>query len=127
MIDSGAILRAFGGNIRIGADCSVNPYCVLYGHGGLKIGDGVRIATQSVFIPSNHNYTDASTFIFKQGETMQGIVVEDDVWFGTGVRVLDGVRIGRGAVIGAGAVVTKDVDPNGVYVGVPARKIGTRE
>ncbi len=45
-----------GGFIKIGRNCSVNPFCVLYGHGGLEIGNDVRIATHTVFIPANHNF-----------------------------------------------------------------------
>lgn len=125
-IDKGVILRAYGGKISIGKNCSVNPYCVLYGHGGLLIGNGVRIATHSVFIPSNHNFSDPDLFIYQQGETMKGICVEDDVWFGAGVRVLDGVIVGRGSVIGAGAVVNRTLSASGVYVGVPAKKVSER-
>ncbi len=54
------------------------------------------------------------------------IVVEDDVWLGVGVKVLDGVTIGRGAVIGAGAVVTKDIPPLAIAAGVPARVLRRR-
>jgi maltose O-acetyltransferase len=50
------------------------------------------------------------------------IAVEEGAWIGGGVIVLGGVRIGRGCVIGAGAVVTRDCEPNGLYVGVPARR-----
>lgn len=126
VIDKGVIIRAYGGFVHIGEDCSINPYSVVYGHGGLSIGNGVRIATQTVFIPANHIYNDPSEFIYKQGETMKGIHIEDDVWLGAGVKVLDGVKIGRGAVIGAGSVVTKSVEEYGVYVGVPAKKISKR-
>lgn len=125
-IDKGVVLRAYGGKISIGKNCSVNPYCVLYGHGGLFIGNGVRIATHSVFIPSNHNFSDPDLFIYEQGETMKGIRVEDDVWFGAGVRVLDGVIVGQGSVVGAGTVVNRTLPPYGVYVGVPAKKISER-
>lgn len=121
-----AMVMTFGGDIRIGANCTVNPFCVLYGHGGLTIGDSVRIASHSVFIPANHNFNDLSKPIRQQGETRLGIVIEDDVWIGTGVRVLDGVRIGRGSVIGAGAVVTKSIPPNSLAVGIPARVVGRR-
>jgi acetyltransferase-like isoleucine patch superfamily enzyme len=55
-----------------------------------------------------------------------GIVIEDDVWLGVGVIVLDGVRIGRGAVVGAGAVVTKDLPPNSISSGAPARVVKMR-
>lgn len=125
-IDKGAILRTYGGHIRIGSNSSINPYCVIYGHGGLTIGNGVRIAAHTVIIPANHNYLDSSIFVSAQGETKQGITVEDDVWLGAGVRVLDGVTIAKGCVVGAGSVLTKSTVSYGVYVGVPARKIAAR-
>jgi len=126
LVDKGVIIRAYGGSIYFGDDCSVNPYSVIYGHGGLSVGNGVRIATQSVFIPANHIYANPNEYIYNQGETMEGIRIEDDVWIGAGVKVLDGVKIGRGAVVGAGAVVTKSIDEFCVYAGVPAKKIKCR-
>ena len=59
-------------------------------------------------------------------QTKGGIVIEDDVWLGFGVIVLDGVRIGKGAVIGAGAVVTKDIPEGAIAAGIPARVIKMR-
>lgn len=125
-IRRGAILMTYGGTIAIGDNCSINPYCILYGHGRLTIGNGVRIGTHSSFIPVNHNIDDLDTFIYQQGLTCRGIVIEDDVWIGAGVVVVDGVTIARGSVIGANAVVTRSTEPNGVYVGVPARKLRSR-
>lgn len=52
--------------------------------------------------------------------------VGNDVWIGNKVVVMDGVKIGDGAVLGAGAVVTRDVEPYGIYAGVPARLIRFR-
>ena len=43
----GVILMTYGGNIKIGENCSINPYTVLYGHGNLTIGNNVRIQAQS--------------------------------------------------------------------------------
>lgn len=54
------------------------------------------------------------------------VVIEDDVWIGTGAILLKGVTIGRGAVIAAGALVTKDVIPYAVMGGVPAKVIKMR-
>lgn len=47
-----------------------------------------------------------------QGDKRKGIIIEDNVWLGGSVVVLDGVRIGRNSVIGAGTIVTKDVPKN---------------
>ncbi|OOZ40926.1 hypothetical protein BOW52_05235 [Solemya elarraichensis gill symbiont] len=125
-LDRGVILRAYGGSITIGSDCTVNPYSLLYGGGGLKIGNGVRIAAHTVIVPSNHIYSDPEKYIYSQGESKQGITIEDDVWIGAGVRILDGIVIGKGSVIGAGSVVTKSTEPYSIVVGVPARQISTR-
>jgi acetyltransferase-like isoleucine patch superfamily enzyme len=57
----------------------------------------------------------------EQGITAEGIVIEDDVWIGSGAVITDGVRVGKGAVVAAGAVVTRDVPPHTVVGGVPAR------
>ncbi len=52
------------------------------------------------------------------------IVIEDNVFLGTGVKVMKGVRIGRNSVVGAGSIVTKDVPPDSIAVGTPARVVG---
>lgn len=54
------------------------------------------------------------------------VVIGNDVWIASDVRILAGVTIGDGAVIGACSLVTRDVEPYGIYVGVPAKKIGSR-
>lgn len=51
------------------------------------------------------------------------ITVGDGCWIGTNVTILPGVNIRNGCVIGAGSLVTKDCEPNGLYVGVPAKRI----
>lgn len=99
---------------------------MIYGQGDIKIGNYVRIAAHCVLIPSNHVFSDVSQPICQQGLQNKGIVVEDDVWIGCGVRILDGVVIAKGCVIGAGSVVTNSTEPYGVYVGIPAKKIKSR-
>ena len=78
-------------------------------------------------IPSNHNYARTDIPIYRQGETSKGIVIEDDVWIGARVTILDGVRVGGGSIIAAGAVVSKDVEPFSVVGGVPARVLKSRK
>jgi acetyltransferase-like isoleucine patch superfamily enzyme len=120
------MLSTSGGWIKIGSNCTVNSFAVLYGHGGLEIGNGVRISAHVVIVPMNHIYKNPDMQIWMQGETRDGIKIEDDVWIGAGAKVLDGVKIGKGSVIGAGAIVTKDIPPYSVAVGVPAKVIKKR-
>lgn len=125
-IAPGARLLTYGGDITLGDDCSVQLYSILYGHGGLLIGHGVRIAAQCVIIPANHRFDDPSTPIHRQGITARGVRIADDVWIAAGARILDGVQIGAGAVVAAGAVVHRDVPAMAIVGGVPAKVIGRR-
>ncbi|HAG70533.1 MAG TPA: acetyltransferase [Lachnospiraceae bacterium] len=61
-------------------------------------------------------------------DSKKGIQIDigNDVWIGRGVMLIEGVTIGDGAVIGTGSVVTKDIEPYGVYAGVPAKKLRDR-
>jgi acetyltransferase-like isoleucine patch superfamily enzyme len=121
------MLSTSGGWIKIGCNCTVNSFALLYGHGGLDIGNEVRISAHVVIVPMNHIYKNPSIPIWKQGETRKGIKIEDDAWIGAGAKILDGVRIGKGSIIGAGAVVTRDIPPYSVAVGIPARVIKKRQ
>lgn len=126
LVHPGAMLLPYGGFITMGDDCTVNPYTILYGHGGLTIGNGVRIATHSVIIPANHVFSDPDTPIHQQSETKLGVTIDDDVWIGSNVTILDGVHIGTGSVIAAGSVVTRSVEPFSIVGGAPARLLKTR-
>ena len=115
------------GYIEIGDFCTINPYSVLEGYGGLKIGSGVRIASGTKIISCNHKFNNLNIPIFKQGFTKKGILIDDDVWIGSNASILDGVKIGKGSIIGAGAVVTKDIPMYSIAVGVPAKIIKKRK
>jgi acetyltransferase-like isoleucine patch superfamily enzyme len=126
IISDGVILATYGGSIDIGAHVYIGPYCVLYGHGGLVIGRHAMIGAHTVIIPANHGFARIDVPMAAQPLTREGITIGEDVWIGSGCRILDGVQIGRGAVIGAGSVVTKDVEAYGVAYGVPARVVWNR-
>lgn len=125
-LDDGVHLQALGGQITLGTRTYLGPYVCMAGPGNITIGDHCLIASHSSLYANNHIFSDPDMIIDEQGVTTVGIVIEEDCWLGTGVRVLDGVTIGRGSVIGAGAVVTKDIPPYSIAVGVPARVIAKR-
>lgn len=125
-IGPGVVISTHGGTIDIGDAVTVNPYTVLYGHGGLRIGNHVSIAAHCTFVPANHNFDRLDVLIRDQGLSKRGIVVGNNVWVAANCTLLDGVRLGDGCVIAAGAVVCSDVEPDGVYGGVPARRLRLR-
>lgn len=114
------------GYVKIGKYCTIQYGCLLYGVGGLVIGDNTRIAAATIVTPMSHVYEDPEMPIWKQGETAKGINIGNDVWIGSNVKVLDGVIIGDGSVVGAGSVVNVDIPPYSVAVGVPAKVIKRR-
>lgn len=118
----------WGGKVIIGEDSGMYPFCTLYGFlSSVRIGKRVGIAAYCSLVSAQHAFSDLNESTIRQGLYTKGdIVIEDDVWLGIGVRVMDGVRIGKGAVVGANAVVTKDIPPYSIAVGVPARVIGKR-
>lgn len=127
LVMHGAILHVYNfrdlpkAEIRIGRDSLIGEYTVIRGQGGVTLGDRVYTSPFVQIIAVNHVFDDPARSFVEQGITAEGIVIEDDVWIGSGAVITDGVRVGKGAVIAAGAVVTKDVVPHTVVGGVPAR------
>ncbi|MBZ0276793.1 MAG: acyltransferase [Anaerolineae bacterium] len=112
--------------ITVGKNCFFGEYTCIRGQGGVTIGDGVYTGTQVNIAAVNHVFSDPDRYIREQGITADGIIIEDDVWLGSHVTVVDGVTIGKGSIVGAGAVVTKSIPANSIAVGVPAKVVGDR-
>lgn len=130
VIDSFVKIKPAGGSgdILIGERVTINSGCVLYSGNGIKIGNDVAIAANCVFAAVNHQFADRHRLITTQGfgPGKGGIVIEDDVWIGAGVVLLDGMRIGRGAVIAAMSLVRGEVAPYAIVGGNPLRTMGAR-
>lgn len=125
-IEQGAVLHAFGGSIKLGHDIFVGPYTVIYGHGGVEIGDACLIAMHCRILSSNHAVPPFGTDIRSQPDVLLPTKIGRDVWLGAGVTVLGGVTIGDGCIVGAGAVVTKDLPAGSIVHGIPAEVHGWR-
>ncbi len=126
VIGDGVYIETYGGRIEIGERCAIGPYAVLYGHGGLHLGNDVLIAAHTVIVPSAHRFDRRDIPIRAQGETQQGVSIGDGAWLGAHAVVLDDVTVGEGAIVAAGAVVNRDVAPYEIVGGVPARVIKRR-
>ncbi len=116
-------------NLVVGNNVSIQPMCYLEcGHikGGITIDDDVSIAHGVTIMGTTHQFGSHEEKIRDQGIENEPVHIEENVWIGAKASVLGGVTIGHGSVIGAGAVVTKSLEPEGVYVGVPAKKMKDR-
>ncbi|MBW8782057.1 MAG: acyltransferase [Verrucomicrobia bacterium] len=125
--EDGVVLDGFGGSITLGRKVFLGPYAVLYGHGGITIGDDCLIAMHCRILSSNHAIPPVGIAIRTQPDVLLPTKIGRDVWLGAGVSVLGGITIGDGAVIGAGAVVTKDIPSGAIAHGIPAIVHGWRE
>ncbi len=113
--------------VTIGNNCFLGEFNVIRGQGGVKIGNDVYTGPMVQIVAVNHVFSDLKRPIREQGITAKGITVEDDVWLGANVTVVDGVTIGRGSIIGAGSVVTTDIPPYSIAVGTPAKPVKNRQ
>jgi acetyltransferase-like isoleucine patch superfamily enzyme len=129
IIGRNTIISTTDGFIEIGDNTLVSMNCVLgCWKTSLKLGANVIVAGNAWFASGGtHGFDRVDIPISAQEAPGEGIVVEDDVWLGVRVTVLDGCTIGRGSVIGAGAVVTKDIPEFSIAYGVPAKVVRKRK
>jgi acetyltransferase-like isoleucine patch superfamily enzyme len=119
-------LNPFGGSIRIARRVWLGPYVVIYGQGGVEIGEQTLISMHCTILSSNHAIPARGTLIRGVADDLLPTKIGRDVWIGANAVILGGVTIGDGAVVAAGAVVNRDVDPGAIVAGVPAREIRKR-
>ena len=109
--------RSFGDNV------SIHPFCYLEGAGGIEIGNNVSLAHVTSVLSVNHTWSYSELPIKYNPIEHAPVKICDDVWIGCGCRIMAGVTVYSRSIIAAGAVVTKDVEPNTLVGGVPAKCI----
>ncbi|MFJ5963055.1 DapH/DapD/GlmU-related protein [Pseudarthrobacter oxydans] len=107
--------------VTIGAGTFINYGCMFNTSAPVTIGRNCDIGMRVTFVTSSHRI--GSRERRAGAATSAPITVGDGVWIGAAAVVLPGVTIGEGVIVAAGAVVTSDCAPNGVYAGVPARRV----
>jgi maltose O-acetyltransferase len=109
-------------NIFIGKDTVIGEHVVLDGRDTLRIGNHVAIASQVMIYNAEHD-------IHHEHFThhTEPVMIDDYVFIGPRAIIMPGITIGKGAVVAAGAVVTKNIEPNSIVGGVPAKEIKKRE
>ncbi len=129
-----------GDHCSIREDCSVGEYCIIsrnvtvnyetiIGH-HTKIMDGTHLTGNMII--GNHVFVSVMVISTNDNamgrdgyseNDVRGPIIEDYVTVGAGANILPNVTIGKNAIVGASALVTKDVVPNAVVMGIPARVV----
>lgn len=110
----------YGRNLHLGNNVFINALTTIQDQGGVYIGNRVYIGHRVSIATLNHGFEPCH-----RGDLLpRSVHIGDDVWIGDGAIILPGVRIGHGSIVGAGAVVSRDIPPESIAVGVPAKVVG---
>jgi acetyltransferase-like isoleucine patch superfamily enzyme len=123
----GTILSCKDGDISIGDHGNFGFHCEVFSGSSVTVGKHALLAAQAYLVGGGHEFERPDLAVIDQPRTSRGIVLGDNVWLGTGARVLDGVRIGSDVVVGANAVVNADLPDGAIAAGVPARVLRSRD
>ncbi len=108
--------------LTVGNYSVINARCRIDTRGSITIGTGVSISSDVIILTADHEKDENG-----KKDRERPVVIHDYAWIGTRAIILPGVTIGRGAKIAAGAIVTKNVPPQTLVAGVPAKIIRTHE
>lgn len=132
---SGSLISSHGGKIKIGDHCLIGPNCVVGAVEYVEIGHNVMVSNNVIVIDNNNhpvNPTDrkimssvdySSSFRSWAYAKSSPIIVCDNVWIGRNSIINKGVTIGENSIIACGSIVTKDVPPNCIVAGNPAKVV----
>lgn len=119
----------YGRNIKVGKGCFVNYNCTFLDISPITLEDGVWIGASVTIATPMHpylaeerlpaNYPDGTHDL----EYSKPVTIKKNAWICSGAVISGGVTVGENSIVAAGAVVTRDVPPNTIVGGVPARVI----
>ena len=117
----------YGVNIHVGKGCFVNYNCTFLDVSPITLGNGVWIGANVTLATPNHpfiaeerlpaDYPDGNHDL----EYSAPITIKDGCWICSSATICGGVTIGENSIVAAGAVVNRDIPPDSIAVGVPAK------
>ncbi len=126
-IGHGTKIRVHEGECEIGAKTVLGQECTISSFQHVSIGRECVIADRVMLIDFDHGVVEVERSIRAQGIYKRDVRVGSNCWVGYGACILRGVTIGDNCVVGTNTVVTKDIPPNAVAAGTPARVVRMRE
>lgn len=111
----------FSNNIEIGDYVWINHGVYLDTRGRITIGDRTALANAVMIVTSTHEPGDH--FNRRGAYRTEPVSIGAGCWIGSRALILPGVTIADGVTVGAGAVVTRDCEADGLYAGVPAKRV----
>ena len=131
IISRNVVLSCKNGLIKIGNNTVIGINCTIHSVGISKvlIGNDVLISAYVYLIGGGtYHFKSPDKVIREQGLDLKGgIIIEDNVWLGASVNVVDGVRISSGSIVGACSLVAKNIEKeDSISIGIPARFVKKR-
>src|SRR3954447_12395499 len=125
-IGHGSKIRIHEGEASIGAKSVLGQEGTISAFQHVSIGRECIVADRAMLIDFDHGVVEVERPIRLQGIYKRDVSVGHNCWIGYGACILRGVTVGDNAIVGANTVVTKDVAPNSVVAGTPARVLRKR-
>lgn len=120
-------IRASDGPLHLGRQVQISTNCEINaGKGGLTIGDDCMLGACVSVIGNNYSYDRLDVPLRLQEKTSKGIRIGNNVWIGSGARILDGAFIGSGVIVIPNSVVSGRIPDNAIVQGSPGKPIFIR-
>lgn len=126
IIECTGVLREIGEGLVIGNNVGIAQNAFIQVRGFVEIGSNIMFGPGVSIFSENHTFKKLDKLLIDQPSERKGVMIEDNVWVGANVTILDGVKVGTGSIIAAGSVVNRDVPPFAIVGGVPAKVIKLR-
>lgn len=111
------------GRLTIGDRVVIGSSANIRAAGGvIAIGNNALLGQRVSLIAANHVLDNKAPYRDLPWDAEKtGVILEENVWIGTGVIILPGCTVGKNSVVAAGSVVTQSIAPNQLWAGVPAK------
>ena len=113
----------YDGILIVGKGTHIGDNTIIDVSDDITIKDEVAIGPNCTIYAHDHNYTHKEKAAWKGGVEPNPVIINRGAWVGANVSLLPGIVIGEKAVVAINAVVIKNIEPNTIYGGIPAKKI----